>query len=57
MRLPTHIQQRTAIAEKMHLTLKRLEGPQSLDVWWGGWGVVGTSTWRKEGGEEVWDVE
>jgi len=31
----------------MHLTLKRLEAPRSLEVrWHGGWG-----------GEEVWDVE
>jgi len=22
----------------MHLTLKRLEVPGSLEVWWGGWG-------------------
>jgi len=22
----------------MHLTLKRLEAPGSLEVWWGGWG-------------------
>jgi len=22
----------------MHLTLKRLEAPGDLEVWWGGWG-------------------
>ena len=41
----------------MHLTLKRLEVPGSLEVCLGvGWKVE-TSTWRQAGGEEVWDVE
>jgi hypothetical protein len=31
----------------MHLTLKRLEAPRSLDVRWG----------MRWGGQEVWDVE
>jgi hypothetical protein len=35
-------------SEKMHLTLKRLEAPGSLEIRWGG-----TSTWRQGGGEEV----
>jgi hypothetical protein len=37
MRLPTHIQQRSAgsgHSEKMHLTLERLEDPGSGKVWW-----------------------
>jgi hypothetical protein len=39
----------------MHLTLKRLEAPGSLEVrWGGGWGhPCGDGVW----GEEVWDVE
>ena len=39
----------------MHLTLKRLEAPGSLEVRWdGGWGIhVETGS----GGEEVWGVE
>jgi hypothetical protein len=53
MRPPTHIQQRTAgsgKSEKMHLTLKRLKAPGSLEVWWGG-GEIGdilveTGGWR-----------
>ena len=38
----------------MHLTLKRLEAPGSLEVrWGGGWGHP-----RGDGSrEEVWDVE
>jgi hypothetical protein len=39
----------------MHLTLKRLEAPGSLEVRWGG--GVQTSMWRPGCGEEVWDVE
>jgi hypothetical protein len=39
----------------MHLTLKRLEAPGSLEVRWGG--GEGASMWRWWGGEEVWDVE
>jgi hypothetical protein len=38
----------------MHLTLKRMEAPGSLEVRWGG---VEAPTWRQGGGEEVWDVE
>jgi hypothetical protein len=37
----------------MHLTLKSLEAPGSLDVWWdGGWGCPGDRGYR----EEVWDL-
>jgi hypothetical protein len=48
-------------SEMMHLTLKRLEAPGSLEVRWGGggiamwrWGVMGRrcrmwSSWRMEG--------
>jgi hypothetical protein len=41
----------------MHLTLKRLEAPGSLEVWWGegGVGVVrggGYILWRERFGEE-----
>jgi hypothetical protein len=42
-------------SEMMHLTLKRLETPGSLEVRWGG--GVGPPTWRQVGREEVWDVE
>jgi hypothetical protein len=39
----------------IHLTLKRLEVPGSLEVRWaGGWGIHVEVGW---GGEEVWDVE
>ena len=39
----------------MHLTLKGLESPGSLEVRWGGGGDIHMETgW---GGEEVWDVE
>ena len=39
----------------MHLTLKRLEAPGSLEVRWGGGGSIHVEMgW---GGEEVWDVE
>jgi hypothetical protein len=38
----------------MHLTIKRLEAPRSLEVRWGG---GGTSMWRQKYEEEVWDVE
>lgn len=43
----------------MRLTLMKLEAPGSSKVWWdGGWGLeVGTSSWRRRVGEEVWDVE
>ena len=39
----------------MHLTLKRLEAPGSLEVRWGGGGGIHVE--RGCGGEEVWDVE
>jgi len=42
-------------SEKMHLTLKRLGAPQSLEVRWGGWGSITLVDMRL--GEEVWDVE
>jgi hypothetical protein len=35
----------------MHLTLKRLEAPGSIEVRWGIHGLMGC------GGEVVWDVE
>jgi hypothetical protein len=35
----------------MHLTLKRLEAPWSLEVW----GAEGISSWRQGDGKEVWD--
>ena len=39
----------------IHLTLKRLEAPGSLEVRWGGGGDIHMETgWD---GEEVWDVE
>jgi hypothetical protein len=39
----------------MHLTLKRLEAPGSLEVMWGGgWDIHMEMGW---GGEVVWDVE
>jgi hypothetical protein len=39
----------------MHLTLKRLEAPGSLEVRWGGeWGIHVETGW---GGEEVWSME
>jgi hypothetical protein len=34
----------------MHLILKRMEAPGSLEVRW-------VSMWRQGVGEEVWDVE
>jgi hypothetical protein len=40
----------------MHLTLKRLETPGSLEVRWG-MGVGGIHMETGWGGEEVWDVE
>ena len=40
--------------EMMHLTLKRLEVPGSLEVRWGGDGDIHMET---RGGDEVWDVE
>jgi hypothetical protein len=41
----------------MHLTLKRLEGPENLEVWLGRGG--GGDILMKTGGirEEIWDVE
>jgi hypothetical protein len=41
----------------MHLSLKRLEAPGSLEVRWDGGLRLGTCPWREECGEEVWDVE
>jgi hypothetical protein len=41
----------------MHLTLKRLEAPGSLEVRWGGVGHEGIHVETAWGGEEVWDVE
>ena len=38
----------------MHLALKRLETPGSLEVRWGGGGDIHVET---GGEEEVWDVE
>ena len=39
----------------MHLTLKRLEAPGSLEIRWGRGGDIHVEMgW---GGEEVWDVE
>jgi hypothetical protein len=39
----------------MHLTLKRLEAPGTLEVRWEGGGGIHVETgW---GGEEVWDME
>ena len=32
--------------EKMYLTVKGLEVPGSAEVWWGGGGGLGTSSWR-----------
>jgi hypothetical protein len=44
-------------SEKMHVTLKGLEVPGSLEVWLGGWWGEKTSLWRQGYGEEVCDVE
>jgi hypothetical protein len=49
----------------MHLTLKILEAPGSLKVWWGGGGWGGIGVGSREiliemgagGREEVWSVE
>jgi hypothetical protein len=38
----------------MHLTLKRLEAPGSLEVWWGGGGNILVETGIQE---ELWDVK
>jgi hypothetical protein len=40
----------------MHLTLRRLEAPRSLEVRWGGGGDIHLET-GVGGREEVWDVE
>jgi hypothetical protein len=41
----------------MHLTLKRLEAPVSLEVRWNeGWGM-GSSSWSQGDGEEIRDME
>jgi hypothetical protein len=39
----------------MHLTLKRLEVPGSLEVRWGGGGGIHVE--MEWGGEKVWNVE
>jgi hypothetical protein len=39
----------------MHLTLKRLEAPESLVVRWGGGRNIHVET--EGGGEKLWDVE
>ena len=39
----------------MHLTLKRLEAPGSLEVWWGGGGVEDIFV-ETGGRKEVWDM-
>jgi hypothetical protein len=39
-------------SEMIHLTLKSLEAPESLEVRWGRGRCI-----HVEGGEEVWDVE
>jgi hypothetical protein len=41
-------------SEMVHLTLKRLEAPGSLEVRWDGGGNIHVET---GGGKEVWDVE
>jgi hypothetical protein len=38
----------------MHLNLKRLEAPRSLEVRWDGGGIHMETGW---GGKEVWNVE
>jgi hypothetical protein len=43
--------------EKMHLILKRLEAPGSLEVWRGVGDRGGASLWSQGFGKEVWDVE
>jgi hypothetical protein len=51
----------------MHLTLKRLEAPGSLEVYWGRWGER-TLSWRqgdgmtksqkiKQDGDKIWSVK
>ena len=72
MRPPTHIQQWTdgpgfSQKRKMHLTLKRLEAPGSLEVCFGGGWEVGESSWtwrrwRRYGmwtgtGNKIWSVK
>jgi hypothetical protein len=45
-------------SEKMLLILKRLDAPDSLEVWWDSGWVVGTTSWRwRWDREEVWDVK
>jgi hypothetical protein len=59
MRPPTHIEDCWVWdqSEKMHLTLKRLEVPGSLEVWWGVGVRVGTSSWRQGVGRgyRIWN--
>jgi hypothetical protein len=40
---------------KTHLTLKRVDAPGSLEVWWGR--RRGEHTLRDGGGEKLWVVE
>jgi hypothetical protein len=57
MRFPTHTVEDFPFcvhSEMMHITLKILEAPGSLEARWVG---VGTSKWRQGIWEEVWDVE
>jgi hypothetical protein len=55
-------------SEMMHLTLKRLEAPGSLEVRWGGgqghlhgdsgvWREYGIGTFREWRGDEAWNVK
>jgi hypothetical protein len=58
---PQHIYSRGLLglgsSEKMHLTLKRLEAPWSLEFWLDGAVVGGDILMEPGGGEEVWGVE
>jgi hypothetical protein len=42
-------------SEKMHLTLKRLEAPGSLEVWWGGGWRVGRRYRMRNSQREDWE--
>jgi len=59
MRLPTHIHTANSScvwvqSEKMHLILKGLDAPGSLEVWCGGWGEdILVKRWGVQG----WGVE
>jgi hypothetical protein len=41
----------------IHLTLKRLEATENLEVWWGEGGGWEQPCGISGGGKEVWDVE